>query len=234
MNGKEFKHSLFFNGKISSDKGLKVLVISDIHGNYKYLDKIREDVDLIIVCGDLTDFGTRIQASKIITKLKKLCENILAIPGNCDKYDVNKYLEEIDVSIHMRFKKISDYVFFGLGGSSITPFNTVQEFSEEEIFKNLNEVYVKLPKSEKKVLVTHSPPYQTKVDITLSKVHAGSKAIRKFLEKKRDIYICFCGHIHEARGYDYIGGTLVINPGNIYRGYVLINLDEKKFIFKKV
>lgn len=212
---------------------MRALVISDIHGNYRYLDKINEDVDVIIVCGDLTDFGSRIQASKAITKLRKISRNILAVPGNCDRPDVNKYLEEEGISLHRTYKEFGDYIFFGLGGSGITPFNTIQEYSEDEIYEMLNETYKKIKDSRRRILVTHTPPYNTRVDFTLSKIHAGSVSVRKFIEEN-EIYICFCGHIHEARGYDYIKETLIINPGNISRGYVIIDLDKKEFSFKKI
>ncbi len=213
---------------------MKVLVLSDIHGNYRYIEKINENVDLIIVCGDITDFGSRIQASKVISKLKKICHKILAVPGNCDKIDVNKYLEEEGISVHKRYHEINDYIFFGIGGSGITPFNTIQEYTEEEIYNSLVNLYEKFKGSnKKKVLITHAPPYNTRVDLTSSGVHAGSKSIRKFIEES-DIYMSFCGHIHEARGYDYIKNTLIINPGNIYRGYCLVDLNTREFSFKKI
>jgi Icc-related predicted phosphoesterase len=41
--------------------------------------------------------------------------------------------------------------------------------------------------------------------------------------------LCITGHIHEARGTDMIGETLVINPGDLASGgYVLIRFDGGK------
>jgi Icc-related predicted phosphoesterase len=67
------------------------------------------------------------------------------------------------------------------------------------------------------VLVTHSPPRDTRCDVTGSGQHVGSRAIRAFTERHQPA-IVLSGHIHESprvsESYrDTIGRTTVVNPG---------------------
>ena len=65
---------------------------------------------------------------------------------------------------------------------------------------------------KKTVLVTHAPPYGTKLD-NVHGGHSGNKSIRKFIEKCQPCLL-FCGHIHENSGkQDRIKKTVVVNPG---------------------
>jgi len=67
------------------------------------------------------------------------------------------------------------------------------------------------------ILVTHAPPYNTKVDQILEE-HAGNKSLRKIIQEIQPALVV-CGHLHECVGKDYIGKTLVINPG--YKGRIV-------------
>jgi len=50
--------------------------------------------------------------------------------------------------------------------------------------------------------------------------HVGSKAVREVIEKYQPL-LGLHGHIHESKGYDKIGRTLVINPGSEYNEGIL-------------
>jgi hypothetical protein len=55
--------------------------------------------------------------------------------------------------------------------------------------------------------------------------HVGSKAVRRVIEYfQPDVFVC--GHIHEARGFDYLGNTLAINPGPFPKHYAIIELSD--------
>ena len=52
----------------------------------------------------------------------------------------------------------------------------------------------------------------------------GSTAVREFIEEVQPD-VCVCGHIHESRGVDRIGRTVVVNPGTLLSGgYVVVRL----------
>ncbi|MGC8850452.1 MAG: metallophosphoesterase family protein, partial [Candidatus Bathyarchaeia archaeon] len=68
------------------------------------------------------------------------------------------------------------------------------------------------------VVVSHSPPYGGRLDLTARGVHAGCKALRRFMEEAKPSLVV-CGHIHEARGLEELSGVTVVNPGPAYAGY---------------
>lgn len=68
-------------------------------------------------------------------------------------------------------------------------------------------------KDKKIILVTHAPPYKTRLD-KLAGEHCGNKSIRNFIEKSRSDLV-ICGHLHENFGReDKIKRTRIINPGH--------------------
>ena len=63
------------------------------------------------------------------------------------------------------------------------------------------------------VLVCHCPPLGTPLDRVREGVHAGSQAVREFIEEQQP-EVFFCGHIHEAAGVAArIGATRGFNAG---------------------
>jgi len=73
--------------------------------------------------------------------------------------------------------------------------------------------------SKPQVMICHAPPYGSELDQVREGLHAGSMAIKYFIESSQPDYF-FCGHIHEAEGKQIrIGKTTAINVGK--RGYLL-------------
>jgi Icc-related predicted phosphoesterase len=55
----------------------------------------------------------------------------------------------------------------------------------------------------------------------------GSAAVRRFIESRKP-QVCVVGHIHEGRGVDRIGETLVLNAGALRDGgYVVVEDDGR-------
>ena len=94
------------------------------------------------------------------------------------------------------------------------------------------------------ILVTHSPPYNTKLDVIYAGFHVGSMAVRRFIEKHgRDGYLRLSlhGHIHESPEVsgsykDIINGVECINPGQKKSELqtVIIDIFEKEKEVRKV
>ncbi|NPA47194.1 MAG: YfcE family phosphodiesterase [Thermococci archaeon] len=202
---------------------MRVLAISDIHGRGVMVRRLveREHADAVVIAGDITNFQGRDVALEVLSPiLRRWSDSTVAVFGNCDGRDVPGLLEEIGVSAHSRHVEKAGLRVTGLGGSGRTPFNTMWEFEEDAIFEMLSGAYV-----DGDVLLTHAPPYGTEVDRTFRGEHAGSEALRRFIELKQPPLVV-CGHIHEAAGVDRIGDTVVINPGPLMRGhYAIVTLD---------
>ncbi|ADG12865.1 metallophosphoesterase [Methanocaldococcus infernus ME] len=186
---------------------MNIYGITDLHGRFpSRIREMRDKIDVLIVSGDITHFG---EGLEVIEKLAELSDymEVLCVPGNCDNLEVVDLLEEYKLNVDGRVKKIENYNFVGIGGSNETPFNTPLEFSEEDLYDKGK----KLCKGLKNIiLITHAPPYGTMLDLVGEK-HVGSKAIRKIIEEENVIFNA-CGHIHECRGIDKIGKTIIVNP----------------------
>lgn len=207
---------------------MKILAISDLHGDYSKIKSMLEnagDFDLAVIVGDLTNFGPDEQVKELFSYFEK---PVFAIPGNCDLKSILKVLDESKATnLHGKAKNIGNVRFIGLGGSNPTPFDTPFELSEEEIEETLEELVCSAENSEECgtiVLLTHAPPNGACDEIPCGRV--GSTAIRKFTDR---VDLIVCGHIHEAKGIEKAGKALVVNPGEACKGScALITIAESK------
>ncbi len=199
-------------------ENLRLFILSDIHGSRRYLLRFREVIDntepnVIIVAGDITDFGSIDDAEEILSRLSTRKSLNIFVPGNCDPSEM-LYIDKVDgfLNIHDNIVSHGKVKFIGIGGGLISPYDTNIEFTDEEFEKLL------VPVERPFVLVTHSPPYNTSLDVIWNGSHIGSKAIRSYVEKYQPNLV-ISGHIHEARGIDNIGVSLLVNPGPAKNGY---------------
>jgi hypothetical protein len=194
---------------------MRILAFTDTHAYLPAINKIlekakREKPDLIICAGDFTLFGRGVDI------LKKFDFGIpmLVIPGNHEIPEEIDFLEKkfkFIKNIHLRQFIFQNYFFLGCGGGGFTENHAEFEQSEEKFSAAIKKLKVKDNK-HKVILVTHQPPYKTKLDYVYGD-YAGSKSIRKFIEKNHPA-LCITGHLHENFGKrDKIGGTLIVNPG---------------------
>lgn len=198
---------------------MRIIGFGDIHMNCSAAEDIPalDSADLIIITGDITNFGYRQDAEKILRRLQVINSSILGVAGNLDQPDVNLYLEESGLSLHGKGRLFEEIGIIGLGGSNYTPFNTPFEFSEPELATLLAAGLSQVEGAKELILVSHAPPVKTQTDRLVNGSHVGSTAVRTFIEQHQPL-LCMTGHIHESRGEDYIGRTLVLNPGMLKDG----------------
>ena len=191
---------------------MKVLFFSDLHADKKSAEKIKEksrNADLLVCAGDLSRMGQGF--GDMITILATIPKTILLIPGNNETLEFvkegTKDYENIIVIDGEVYQDL-DLKFLGIGGGTISPFNTPNELSDEEFKDRL------LPFSDDiTVLVSHTPPKDTKLDKTSTGLHIGSFMVREWIMKNQPL-LCCCGHVHENAGKEEkVGRTLCFNPG---------------------
>ena len=214
----------------------KILAISDVHGEenenlYTYLNN--NDIDLVLILGDITDFGPLDFVSTFINKVADCGVDVIAIPGNCDPTGICNAINEVSFCLHNNIIAYGDAILFGYGGSNETPFNTPGEIQDNKIYGDVFELlanydYVyneQVPKV--KILATHAPPYNTEADKLKTGEHVGSQGILKSIHEFEP-QINLCGHIHEAKLLSKIGFTTdVANPGMLKdNGAVLIDIKD--------
>ncbi len=210
---------------------MKLLVATDFHGVASAFETFSlkaetEHVDLMVLCGDITHFGTLEHATELMSLLAEPRIPIVFVPGNCDPPSLTGVDIPGAMCIHGKKKNYGDLTFIGIGGSPPTPFHTPFELTEQQIQDVLNVVSDKIAEDRKLILVSHTPPLNTNLDKTFLGEHAGSRSVRAFIEKRKPIAV-ICGHIHEGKGRDRIGRTDIVNPGPAKnRNFAEIVIDE--------
>jgi len=208
---------------------MKIIAITDLHGNIKPIITYLKDnkVDLIIIAGDITNFGPPELGEDLLNEISSFGVPVLAIPGNCDPESIHVNIDQSQaINIHARNMIIKNIGICGFGGSNPTPFDTPLEFEEIQIYDEAKKAINGIENEEITLFITHAPPYGTKTDLLPSGAHVGSKSLRKIIEEMQPT-LNICGHIHEARGTDKIGNTTIVNPGELSHGYAcLIQISD--------
>jgi Icc-related predicted phosphoesterase len=194
----------------------RALIFSDIHNDTRALEKLMDtDADYYFAAGDLVSWARGLDKMGEIMKPRAEC--VYVLPGNHEsENDIAGFCERFGfINFHGGTLEVAGVRIAGLGYSSPTPFNTPGEYSEEELATRLE----KFAGLQPLVLICHAPPLNTALDQVRQGLHAGSRAVREFIEKYQPVEF-FCGHIHEAEGAAIeIGSTRARNVGK--RGYLL-------------
>ena len=205
---------------------MKILFLTDIHGAFRKAGEIikKESPDICILGGDLTNVGTVKETENVVENFQQICPILYCLAGNMDLRQHDDLYQRIGISLNARGIIIEQVGIFGVSSAPISPLHTPYEITEEEISLRIHEGYKQVMHARKKILVSHAPPYGTKVDIIHSGYHVGSTAVRDFIEDHQpDIVIC--GHIHEGRGQDFIEDSWIVNCGTAKEGhYVILNI----------
>lgn len=202
---------------MTEEHPLKILAASDIHGDKATIEKLadeaeKENVDLVVLCGDLT--MNEMSTDNILGPFAKKKKKVLIIPGNHDSFATADFLAEVydpyAKNIHGYSVKYKDVGIFGAGGT--TNVGPQVPIGEDEMFNLLKNGFDKIGYLKKKIMVTHVHPTDTKIE-KFSKFVPGSSAVKKAINTfKPDILLC--GHTHEAQGLEEkVGNTRVIDVG---------------------
>ncbi len=170
------------------------------------------------------------------------------LPGNDDRFEIDKELEDSDYIINPEGEVVDldgEHEMISTGWSNPTPWDTPREEDEKALEKRINAMALKVQDMDKCIFNLHCPPYNTGIDMApqLDKnlkqvvkagevimIPVGSKAVKRAIEKYQPL-LGIHGHIHESKGARKVGRTLCLNPGSEYQQWtlrgVIINLDEK-------
>lgn len=187
-----------------------------------------ESADLVLLVGDITNFGREKDTRKILNLVRKDNNRIMAVIGNCDFPEVEAVIGAEGLDLNGRCQVIDGLGFIGLSGSLETPFHgTPNEVPDSYFEAHLAKGLAEVPENTPIILVSHQPPINTSADRIKAGLHVGSKSVRKFIEQHQPL-VCFTGHIHEGAGIDKIGTTQIVNPGPFFRGkYVKAIINDQ-------
>ncbi len=189
---------------------MKLLVFSDIHGDSARLEKLlKVEADAYVAAGDLSSWGRGLERAGTILRARG--ERVFVLPGNHESAaQIEDFCRKFGLrSFHEQSFEADGVHVAGLGYSNPTPFDTPGEYSEEEIARRL-EAFARL---DPLALICHCPPHGTELDEIRRGRHAGSTAVRKFVDLHQPRFF-ICGHIHEAEGViAELGKTRAANAG---------------------
>jgi uncharacterized protein len=195
---------------------LKLAIFSDIHNDWAALEqRLEPEADYYIAAGDQVTWSKGIERCGEI--LSRRAGRVYVLPGNHESADqvAGMCARHGLHDLHRQHFQAGAWHVAGLGYSNPTPFQTPGEYGEAQIAERLARFADLAPL----ILICHAPPYGTALDRIREGLHAGSHAVREFIERYQPAYF-FCGHIHEAEGVEVrLGATIARNVGKA--GYLL-------------
>jgi Icc-related predicted phosphoesterase len=193
---------------------MKIFATADLHGSQYRLNIVLKNIeryspDLVVICGDITQFGPG-ELAKIL--LDQIPIDTLAVTGNIDTADVGKGIDDSKATkVEMKRVVKKGIPFVGINGINQNHFKVDEE-------KKLLD--------EKCVVISHEPPFGAQDKVFLG-MHGGNKDLRDLIDKYKPRLV-LCGHIHEDPGITKIGKTTVINCSMGKRGEgALIEINDK-------
>ena len=189
---------------------MKFLTFTDLHESQEGLKALlkragESDIDFIVCAGDISHFGQGLRT--VLKAFSKLEKPFYVVPGN---HEEGRGFEEVVqefphcVSLDRKAAQIGDYIFLGYGGGGFATFDSD--------FRKIGRLWYGKFKEQKTVLLTHQPPFGTKLDLLVDR-HVGNQDFHNFIMRMNPKLV-ICGHLHETVGQiDTLNGTKLINPG---------------------
>ena len=202
-------------------------MLSDIHGKVSTLKRTLkevDDVDAVFIAGDLSSYAG-LRWDNVLNVVSRYCKQkgvpAYVVPGNVDPPALlHTGYDNVNV-LHTSTSTLGKYIVAGIGGGMGFSFWRTVRLTDNDFERFINSLLREYggglaPYSW--FLLTHTPPYGTKLDIMYTGEHVGSKALRALVEVRKPVLVV-SGHIHESRNVDYLGKTTLVNPGPNYRGF---------------
>ena len=208
---------------------MRIAYVVDVHDRFEAVPRALAEmglVDVLVVGGDITTFGTPDEAKRAIELWRPLVPRLLAVAGNMDSPAIDARLVELGVSLAGRGVAIGDVGIVGVSAAPFSPLHTPHEIRDDELGRLAVVGLAEVSACRVRIFCPHAPPYGTACDRLRSGEHVGSPALRAVVERERPDVV-LCGHIHESRGEDMIGASRIVNPGPVASGhYALIEIGE--------
>lgn len=201
---------------------MKIVVFSDIHGNFYSFKAFLEDInnleyDKIVFVGDI--FGYYYDQNKIIERLLHL-DKLIWINGNHDKYFIDSYINHNNKALIEKYGSSYD-----LNNGNYTKENYILISGKE---------YHYILEYDIRIGIFHGTPD----NITEGRLYPDGVIENTEEYEKYDLVIL--GHTH-CRMIKKCGKTVVVNPGSLGQprdgsgfGYAIIDTEKRNVLFKEV
>ena len=187
--------------------------VGDLHGALGSLLEVLEhlrsaEVEGILFTGDFARgpfnrdpaLGNTASPDELLSVVTSASANVLLVPGNHDDPALGG-----SVSVDGRETSWLGWRVAGIGGSPYTGGRFPYEWRDDRT----DLAVLRAPD----ILLAHSPPADSGLDVITSGKAVGSKAIREITDRMNGLLVC--GHIHEAVGVRQLGQCLCYNAGSL-------------------
>jgi Icc-related predicted phosphoesterase len=208
---------------------VRIAYVADVHDRFDAVPQVLDQigsVDVLVVGGDITTYGGPDDAERAIELWRPLAPTLLAVAGNMDSRAIDARLLELGVSIDGCGHTVGDVGFAGVSAAPRSPLRTPYELPDDELAERGARGLSEIRDDRVRIFCPHAPPHGTECDRLRSGEHVGSRALRALVDRERPDVV-LCGHIHESRAIDDVGGVLIVNPGPVSAGhYAFVEAGE--------
>lgn len=207
---------------MSAPDMLRIAAVGDIHcktssqGAFRELfDAVNQAADVLLLCGDLTDFGLREEAEILAREMKSLRVPAIGVLGNHDlDADNGEVLCRILTDAGLILLDGDSHVIGGVGFAGVKGFGggfgrralgsfgekTIKQFVHESVEESLKlESALSRLRTPQKVAVLHYAPVEATVQGEPPEIHPflGSSRLEEVLDRYR-VDVAFHGHAHHG------------------------------------
>lgn len=208
--------------------------------------KIKSKCEIFLILGnddfkkldELCEKNQRIGYKYISSKKIKLIDNFHIagysyVPLNPFIY---KDWQKLDSIIHE--KKYREFLIKGTINNGELTISYNLENRKDTIEKDLEKLNI----DKNTILICHTPPYKTNLDVIKNGKNVGSLGVKNIIEQKKP-YLSFHGHIHESFGMtgifkEKLNETTIVSVSNDHNSNMLsiitLNLFDINSIEKKI
>ena len=201
--------------------------IGDLHGALGSLQTVlahlrTADVEGVLLTGDFArgplnadpSLGNTASPAELMDLVTSTFANVLLVPGNHDDRALGD-----SVSVDGREISWLGWRVAGVGGSPFTGGHFPYEWSDDRVDLTTWQA--------PDILLAHSPPANSGLDVIVTGKAVGSKAIREVAERMSGLLVC--GHIHEAAGVRQLGQCLCYNAGSLGQPFGAVQCGVASF-----
>jgi len=204
----------------------KIDTAANLAACVEHLQKLSEKPDLVLMTGDLTDFGRPQEYALVRRLLAPLKMPLYVIPGNHDDrsnlrsaFSDHTYLPDNGEFLHY---VIDDYPLRMIGLDTTIPGKPGGELCAQRL--NWLDQQLQQKPDESTLLFMHHPPIQTGIGHMDVQNCANADAFAAMLEKHPQVFQILCGHVHRPIHTQWHGLTVTIAPSSSH--YVALDTQE--------
>lgn len=198
--------------------------VQDIELLIEKLSKLQPRPDLILYAGDDIERFRPAGGKNLFEAIASHARyGLCAIAGNDDEPSVRRLVSGKSVlNVHLFPARLGSYAILGLDGAPRRPDLEGIGYilhSEQEIAKHLS-FQRRTVGSAQLIVLSHAPPegildHAVRFSPNRKPRSIGSRALRKFMEIRKEVVLVVCGHVHRCGGmHRKLGRTLVVNAAN--------------------